>query len=164
MFPDWNDRTSLYYSKAPGIFACAYATPPNFISGWSMNIPLIQVGNVSPSLRNDSIKRVEELAHLQDDWDGYGAFAPSVFVCKYADWLIKKIAEDFQSLPSPEITASPSGTVLFTWEKGSVEVALEIGDQNFSGYIERSGVLAPIVGKANNLGINELSAIAGSLT
>lgn len=153
---------SAYPELSAGNAVVMYAPQPNVQYSWSMGVAQLQASIVSASLRNDSVKRVEELGRLEDNWDGYGGFAPSKVVCEYAGQLVNRIAV-FQNLPSPEITPSPSGTVVFTWETKGAEAILEIGDNTFSGYIEQSGIFVPFVGETRELGENELGIIAGSL-
>jgi len=158
-------RSSYPYSTAPACYLTHVSqcqTLPQTFTVFVQAQPN-NLFNVSSSSRNESIKRVEEFASLHDGWDGYGGYAPSKTVCDHAVQLINHLALGFPNVPSPEITPSSNGTVLFTWEGQNSEAVIEIGEANFSGFIRRSGNLAPLSGDANLLGSRELDAIAGYL-
>jgi hypothetical protein len=158
----------------PNIFDFSMLTPsacittagsPTGNAGLSLpfNVACSSNSIVSTSLRNESIKRVEQILMLKDGWDGYGGYAPSEAVCGHATQLINRLARNFPDLQSPDISPSSNGTLLLTWESKPGEAILEIGDLKFSGYVRRSGDLVPLSGEAQLLGETELSAIAGCL-
>jgi hypothetical protein len=156
---------SYSFPSAPSyylIHAPQYQTLPQTFTV-VVQAPTNNLFSVSGSSRNESIKRLEEFSLLHDGWDGYGAYAPSKTVCDHAVQLINHLALGFPNVPSPEIMPSSNGTVLFTWEGQNSEAVLEIGEANFSGFIRRSGNLAPLSGDATLLGPRELSAIEGYL-
>jgi len=141
---------SAYYSTVlPSLFVGDVAT--------------INIAAVSSSMRNESLKRIEGFQSLRDNWDGYGAYAPSGAVCNHATLLINQLALDFPDVPSPDISPSSNGTVIFSWETGLGEAVLEIGEANFGGYIGKPGSFAPLSGNVNSLSKQELSVIAGYL-
>lgn len=163
-----NWRGSVYEDpQKPAPYYCYVPPVPKFqIAVLGMNISVQLQANdvlaVSSSIRDESRKRVEEFFLLKDGWDGYGAYAPAGVVCGNALRLVDTLAQ-FPNVPSPEITPSSNGTVLFSWENQGGEAILEVGETKFTGFIRKSGSVAPLEGDANLLGAGELSAISGYL-
>jgi hypothetical protein len=160
------NRTASIYFGPPGqesYFVCSAPAPDLSNLLWRVSRASIDGSTVSTSLRDESIKRIDELQSLKDDWDGYGGYAPSKLVCSHANRLINCLAREFPELPSPEISPTSNGTVLLTWGGGLGEATLEVGDFQFSGYIRRSDSVVPLSGEATVLGESQLSIIAGCL-
>lgn len=158
---DFDNPYITWHNQAPWYYACAVFQNP--VAGHYVSIMPVAVAPMVNSLRFESISRIDAIRALKDGWDGYGGYAPSKTVCEYAKNLINHLGRDFPSLDSPEITPTSNGTVLLTWEAPNAEAALEIGDNAFSGYIQRSGSFVPVKGEPAKLGSTELSTIAGCL-
>jgi hypothetical protein len=81
-------------------------------------------------------KTVQELASLEDDWDGYGAVAISDQACANAETLASLIGDAPFNLPTPEVTPNPAGTISFEWDSPHGEAYFEIGDTDYSAFIK----------------------------
>lgn len=121
------------------------------------------LSSISSSVRGESTALLQQIGELDDDWDGYGGFAPSEATLGHAMTVVNRLVEDFPQLMNPEISPTSNGTILLTWETGPSEATLEIGDNRFSGYIRCFSSLVPMTGLCDSLGQAEMSTIAGCL-
>jgi hypothetical protein len=87
---------------------------------------------------------INEFKELKDNWDGYGASSISDQTRRNARQLIDIIEATPGSLPIPEISPVPSGTIAFEWEIDDTVVYLEIGNTRFSGYIRTDSPGTPL--------------------
>ena len=73
------------------------------------------------------------LVDLDDDWDGYGAFAPTVEALREAAQFLQV----WRGFPCrPAVTGSTEGGVLLEWAVDDVELVLEFEDQGeVSAYV-----------------------------
>jgi hypothetical protein len=78
---------------------------------------------------------IEELAKLNENWDGYGAASISQQTRDNALRFINLIEAAPYGVPAPEICPKPNGTISFEWETPRTEAYLEIGNTRFSGFI-----------------------------
>lgn len=78
---------------------------------------------------------IEELAKLNENWDGYGAAAISQQTRDNALRFVNLIEAAPCGVPAPEICPKPNGTISFEWETPHVEAYLEIGNTRYSGFI-----------------------------
>lgn len=93
-------------------FAPGRTTAPDAVPGWA--------GGGREAL----FARLDELASLTEDWDGYGARPLSPFALNVAGQVIDQLLR--QPLPPPTIVAVPNGSVQLEWVAGTVEIDLEI--------------------------------------
>lgn len=99
-------------SPADVVFAPGLTTAPDAIPGWG------------GTARDALLSRLEELAGLNADWDGYGAHALSPLALNTAGQVIDQVLRE--PLPPPKLVPVPSGGVQLEWAAGSVEIDLEI--------------------------------------
>lgn len=78
----------------------------------SLWIDVIPLGNVYPQLEA-SIRRIQELAALQRNWDSYGSARIQEGALSGALRVLKTL--DFGELPAPSISAVPGGGLQFEW-------------------------------------------------
>jgi hypothetical protein len=77
--------------------------------------------------------KVEEIASMPENWDGYGAIQISSETKRNAQTALEDI---LRHAPVPDITPNPNGTVSFEWETAQGIGHLEIGRTKFSFYIK----------------------------
>lgn len=89
--------------------------------------------------RDQLAVEIEEIATLEQDWDGYGGAGISVAVARNA----RNVAWHLRSLPDlvvvPGVTPTSSGTIAFTWEMGDLDAHFEVGMTRFSGFVKAGG-------------------------
>jgi hypothetical protein len=94
----------------------------------------------SPATRVEEAKTatrtVQELASLEDDWDGCGAVAISDQARANAERFASIIGDAPFNLPTPEVTPNPAGTISFEWDSPHGEAYFEIGDTDYSAFIK----------------------------
>jgi len=115
--------------------------------------------SVSAHSREESKQRVQDIAGLEHDWDGYGGYPPSRSVCEQAKKFIDLLGNDFPRLESPDISPTSNGTIVLSWDAKIGEACVEVGDERFSAYVRRQKDFIPIVGELSALGENELRLI-----
>jgi len=64
------------------------------------------------------------LTALEENWDGYGALAPSAGALKAAEDVL---VEWGRSVPPPQVMASVEGGVLLEWESRDVDLVVDVG-------------------------------------
>lgn len=77
-----------------------------------------------PEPRVHLTKRLEELALLESDWDGYGATPIDRRALERARLLVEQGLRS--SLPLPALVPVPDGGVQLEWTAGPVELEMEI--------------------------------------
>jgi hypothetical protein len=94
----------------------------------------------TPSRWREVIRDLEPLRHLQENWDGLGAAAPTVSVAKSAIELAKLLADREIDIPTSAV-ATPAGSILFAWE-GSEYFEIEIREPYRAEwmYVDTNGV------------------------
>lgn len=87
--------------------------------------------------RDAIIASIESFATLGPDWDGQGGAPPSSGVIATASVL----ARQFSSPWPASVTATPAGSILFTWEDGGQYQELEVDQPNHASWmaIDTSG-------------------------
>ena len=72
--------------------------------------------------------RISEIDNLKDNWDGYGAIAPSEIVIKNAFKFIDCIlAEGFNAIEKDDIIPTPYGSIVLDFNTTRGLVSVEIG-------------------------------------
>lgn len=74
-----------------------------------------------------------DLSRLGPDWDAYGAEPLSSCCIANAKALLSALRP---SIPSPEVTPNPNGTLTLDWEANGQTLSLELGATRFSGFWE----------------------------
>jgi hypothetical protein len=126
-------------------------------------VSVVRWASVSAVLREETLGQVRELLKLEDGWDGYGGYSPSVSACEYVEGVINRLASEFRELPSPEISPTPNGTLTLSWESSLGYACIEIGDERFSAYIRHRDQFIPMKGACSALGAEELQLISTTL-
>lgn len=91
-------------------------------------------------LPNDIKGRMEKLARLQDNWDGYGASAVSRKVVKNATLFLRTLQREDIHLPqSDDIYSTPYGSIVIDLFNSYGLVSLEIGDSQIGYFTDYSG-------------------------
>ncbi len=81
--------------------------------------------------------RIDEIAALPDNWDGYDAIQIGYEATRNAKNALSKL---YGVAPIPDITPNPNGTISLEWESAEGFGHLEIGRTRFSFFIKpRSG-------------------------
>lgn len=104
----------------PRIEHCQPATPSSGLSvfgSWSLG----QVEREWQSV----IQSLQELAYLEDDWDGAGSKAPHWLVIKTAIEVARLCCKLKNEVPG-RACATPAGTILFAWYLGTTYCEWEI--------------------------------------
>ena len=85
------------------------------------------------------LRDLRSLADLPEDWDGLGASAPAAALLASAFEFATELRS--QGIEPPlVVTAGPDGTILFTWQNGSVYRNAEITEPYQAEWMEvRSG-------------------------
>jgi hypothetical protein len=110
------------------------------------SIPLYWRGSATASVINacEAAKVVvSTFQSLGPDWDGYGAVPISETARSNATRVLDIIEAMPVSLPTPEISPNPNGTISMEWDTEDAEAYIEIGNTRFSGYI-RSSDASPV--------------------
>jgi len=90
-------------------------------------------------LRSPLLRRIDQLAHLQDSWNGEDSFAPDANIVRFAEELIQALPSEawdvFQSLER-DIYATAYGTIVIDWalDDGRVVASVEVSNQAYSGF------------------------------
>jgi hypothetical protein len=82
---------------------------------------------------------IEEIATLEDNWDGYGASRVREQTKTNA---LAAVLQMLLYAPLPDIAPNPNGTISMEWESDSGTGHLEIGQSRYSFYIDRHGANA----------------------
>lgn len=80
------------------------------------------------------LARIEELAALKENWDGYGAPPMLANTLKNADALLRALTYRY---PDVAVTPTSSGTILFEWNWDGAQFDLEVGETLISGCVDR---------------------------
>lgn len=102
-------------------FAPGQTRAPAAVPGWA------------GTARDAILARLDELAGLKEDWDGYGAYPPSSVALTVAAQFVDQILRE--PLPPPIVVPVPSGGVQLEWAAGSVEIDLEIGPDGSAVFV-----------------------------
>lgn len=92
---------------------------------------------LTSNIRIDIVNRINSFSTLAENWDGYGASAPSANV-------INKATSFFNSLPRPykqilnveDIYPSTYGTIILEWYNKEHFISIEIGETKFGFFSE----------------------------
>jgi hypothetical protein len=136
-----------FYLTADPAYALPYWSPPSaenylYPSSAATRVEHAKLAN----------RLIDELARLEDNWDGYGGSAISKHACDNARSFIGVIEAAPFNLQFPDISPKAAGTISFAWDMPSAEVYFEIGDADYSGYISPEGQLTTYLqGRANEI-------------
>jgi len=115
--------------------------------------------SLSAGSREETLQYIDELGHLEDGWDGYEGYSPSLSACGNARSVITCIAAEFPKLPSPEIGPTTNGTLTLAWKAPAGNACIEIGDSLYSAYIRVRDEFVPLKGECSELGERQLQLI-----
>lgn len=77
-------------------------------------------------------KFIQELGHLEEDWDGYGAASIDISIILRAREIYAALV---RQLPAPDISPNPNGTISFEWTKDGASAHYEVGRNGYSFYL-----------------------------
>jgi hypothetical protein len=108
---------------------------------------------------------IDELALLQENWDGYGASAISRQACEHARYFLNEIEASPFEVPIPDISPKPTGTISFEWEAPHAEAYIEVGNTRYSGFIRVYGQKQPVLlqGDASSIDQNIVALIHNAM-
>lgn len=85
-------------------------------------------------------QQVRQFGALADDWDGYGAVAPSeAATSNVLDLLSRLPGEWVLRLPLDGLTPTPYGTITLEWALAGDYLSVEVGDTAWSYTAEAAG-------------------------
>lgn len=85
-------------------------------------------------------KQVKQFLTLTDNWDGYGAVAPSQEAINNVVNLMSRLPDEWVlCLHQDDLTPSPYGTISLEWAKGDDYVSVEVGDALWAFTAEIAG-------------------------
>lgn len=85
-------------------------------------------------------RQLQDFGLLPDNWDGYGAVAPSrAAVGNVLDLLTRLPGEWALRLHTDSLTPSPYGTIALEWEHGQAYLSVEVGDAAWSFTADMAG-------------------------
>jgi len=116
-------------------FIGAYATNSNAIlhtPAYSVSEAKIRYFPMTYELVS-AFSKLEIIAKLQDNWDGYDGYAIQRPIVDIAKSWFTVFAEIIPH--APEIHPNPNGTVVFEWEREQGLASLEIGLSKYSFYL-----------------------------
>lgn len=80
-------------------------------------------------------ERISELMYIEDNWDGYGGYAPDINIAKKVEKFIKRLPQNYlNALVEDGIFPNPHGTITVEWRKESNVVSIEFGQTNSGFY------------------------------
>ena len=90
-------------------------------------------------LRSPMLRRIDQLARLQDGWNGEDSLAPDADIIRLAEKLVQALpAEAWAAFKSLErdFYATAYGTVVIDWalDDGRVVASVEVSNQAYSGF------------------------------
>jgi hypothetical protein len=100
---------------------------------WPRRLPNTALALDAPGDRSAVSWLISELAQLGPNWDGYGADPIAGSCIDQVRVLINLLPA---TIPSPEITPNPNGTLTLDWETGDQALSLELGATRFSSFWE----------------------------
>lgn len=84
-------------------------------------------------IRQEIENKIQEIATLQANWDGYQASAIQEEVISNAKKIIYQLPMRFiQLLHSSDITPTPNGTILIEWTNNESFLLIDVGKQGIS--------------------------------
>ncbi|MCI1187892.1 hypothetical protein MON38_10710 [Hymenobacter sp. DH14] len=85
-------------------------------------------------------QQVTRFSALAENWDGYGAVAPSAAAVGNVIDLINRLPYAWtSSLSIDGLTPTPYGTVTLEWTRGDDYLSVEVGDEDWSFIAEVKG-------------------------
>jgi len=123
----------------PEVYRLSYVQPtgtePYVSVAFTWNIDL-------PRERMVAREKIEQLARMPENWDGYGALPIRPETAQNALDALKMLPDE---IPMPDIVPNSNGTISFEWESPSGIGHLEIGRTRFSFYIKVQHLAHPIL-------------------
>lgn len=84
---------------------------------------------------NTTVRKIEELISLNENWDGYGAIPVTSHVGENAKKFLYLLS-DSEIEEISDIFPNSHGTLTFEWANNNEEkLSLEIGEKNYSYYV-----------------------------
>lgn len=140
--------TSTSYTHIPGT-----GPTTSIIEFAPKSASMLDFYRIAPSVPNTSELMsaqvaLEQLSHLKEDWDGYGALAVASDACAHAQ---RFLASPPQGMLVPEVSPTSNGTVSLEWASSEGNAYLEIGRTRYSGHIQSRGKTIYLQGQLANL-------------
>jgi hypothetical protein len=103
----------------------------------------------SASVQLNCNAALEEISTLEDDWDGYGALAPTTESYTHVKLFLAGVG---QEIPAPDVSPTSNGTINLEWQSNEGLAFLEVGQTRYSGHIQpRRGVTIFFEGQLSQL-------------
>lgn len=104
---------------------------------------------------------INEIYTLGDGWAGPGSLAPTGKLLDIARSVLPQI---YAEAPFAEISPMPNGTIALDWETDNGQANLEIGENNFSFYLNtEDGAFYPLSGQVDSLPVGLGSFVSQAL-
>ena len=88
---------------------------------------------------NQFNQKLEQIANLPDNWDGYGACIIPEKVLENTETVLEKVIfTEKELLEDLDMYPNPNGTISFIYDKNNYIMNLEIGTINHSLYISKN--------------------------
>ena len=94
---------------------------------------LAKSDSIEPT-RTEARNKVLAIANYRSDWDGYGAIRPLTECLSHALDFLSDEQLNVEYLT--DIYPNPNGTISLEWEQGDNEIGLELGNREFSYYVQ----------------------------
>jgi hypothetical protein len=86
---------------------------------------MVAIRETQPKWLRDSLRKLQELATLQENWDSYGASPVNANSVVRAQELVCYLAR-FVGVDEPAVGATPEGHVGFSWDEGAWSLDAEV--------------------------------------
>ena len=81
------------------------------------------------------VAKLNELANLADNWDGYGGAAISQSTLDHVRKLLGAQVLYGRDLSLPDLMPTSNGTIALEWQEPDGEAIVEIGENDLSGFV-----------------------------
>jgi hypothetical protein len=83
-------------------------------------------------------KIIEEIASLENNYDGYGSKKPKISSINYAIRLVNKLIEMDRQLPD-EIYPNPNGHIILKWRNKDFRLLIQVRAKTLFALLEENG-------------------------
>jgi hypothetical protein len=112
-----------------------------------------------PATCTDIVRRLEEVAGLDEGWDGYGAdrISPRAILSAH-DFLSYHLPDDY---PAPAVVPMTGGRVQLEWHRGKRSLELEFGPDATVHYLKWPGKITEA--EEEVVGLDDRETLSGLL-